>query len=127
MMKNLPRTKDFLYEVRTRMFPNNVQALSFVCDIDDPHDVGIVTGAVCVLSEVHLHVEHQAMVAIFKCWRNEQSMHAGRLPFTSIQITCPTDKGGKEFFDAIFWSKEEGRKTLENFVEFCKTREATGV
>ena len=67
--------------------------------VEDPHDLEPIKQAYCVLVEVHMNFELEAMVAVFKCWKSEQAFLSDRKAFHTIEIPFPPEEGGKEFFE----------------------------
>lgn len=76
----------------------NLVDLSFTAELADPQDLNPVLNAFCVLVEVHLNYESQALVAGFKCWRSKTAYDAGKNPFELIRVELTPNNGGIEFF-----------------------------
>ncbi len=76
----------------------DLSVLSFTSELADPQDLNPVFNAFCVLVEVHLNYEAQAIVAGFKCWRSRDAYVAGKKPFEVIRVELSPTNGGAEFF-----------------------------
>jgi hypothetical protein len=86
--------------------------------VDDPHDLEPIKQAYCVLVEVHMNFELEAIVAVFKCWKSEQAFLSDRKAFHTIQVPFPPEEGGKAFFEK--WGADEASvKLSEHLRNHC--------
>jgi len=83
--------------------------------MEDPQDLAPLEQAYCVLSEVLMNLELEAIIVVFKCWRNEQAFLANRKSFNTIQIPFEPEEGGKEFFQN--WNKTSGYLQLNDYLK----------
>lgn len=74
------------------------RTLAFYADVDDPQSTDLVVKAYCVLTELHLNYELQAVVSVFQCWRSQAAYEAGRRAFNILHANFAPDEGGKLFF-----------------------------
>lgn len=72
--------------------------MSFFIDLDDPQDLAIIKEAFCVLVETHLNYEKQAIIAVYRCWRNQKAYENRKEAFTSIQVSYTPEDGSLDFF-----------------------------
>lgn len=90
--------------------PAPLNQVAIQLDIEDPHDLMPVKQAYCVLVEVHMNFELQALIAVFKCWKSEQAFTANRKAFRTIQVPFSPEEGGKDFFQK--WDTDAASSSL---------------
>ena len=66
-------------------------------NVEDPEGTAPVLNAHCVLAEVHLNYESQAVIGVFKCWRSREAFDANRKIFNTIHVVLPPKEGGTDF------------------------------
>lgn len=89
---------------------------AIIAEVEDPTGAQPVDKAFCCLSEIHANMRTGNVVAIFECWRNQESYDIEKQPFTMIQVKLPPDEGGR---DLCGQATEQKAMPLDAVIELC--------
>jgi hypothetical protein len=70
----------------------------FLIEVEDPEDIGTLP-AYCRLSEYHVSVKNEAVLAAFECWRSIKACQSGKNSFSVLNIELKPEEGGIAFFE----------------------------
>lgn len=71
-------------------------ALGTICELPDPHDLGVIPCAFCELAELHINLTLSAVIAVFRVWRSQAAKQNGKPAIHSFNVTLSPEDAGRE-------------------------------